>query len=115
MGRKRAQRALKRIFLMLLMSVWPLLAVAQSGYATVDALVKMGFENVSVAENSNESIRSVDVNVISSVGVESENGKLLSGLGDADNEKSVTSLERADAAMLPKTENIKTLIKAKAK
>ena len=56
MGRKRAQKALKRIFLMLLMSVWPLLAVAQSGYSTVDALMKMGFENVGVAENSNERV-----------------------------------------------------------
>ena len=60
MDRKRAQKALKRIFLMLLMSVWPLLAVAQSGYATVDALVKMGFENVSVAENSNERVYVVE-------------------------------------------------------
>ena len=69
MGRKRAQRALKRIFLMLLMSVWPLLAVAQSGYATVDALVKMGFENVSVAENSNERVYVVENTAYRQTGV----------------------------------------------
>ena len=56
MYRKRAQKALKGIFLMLFVSVWPLLAVAQSGYGTVDALVKLGFENVSYAENSEERV-----------------------------------------------------------
>ncbi len=56
MSRKCAQRALKSIFLLLLMSVWPLFAVAQSGYDTVDALIKLGFENVSYAENGEERV-----------------------------------------------------------
>ena len=56
MYQNRAQKALKGIFLMLLVSVWPLMAVAQSGYGTVDALVKLGFENVSYAENAEERV-----------------------------------------------------------
>ncbi len=56
MDRNRAYKALKRMFLAFLVSVWPLFAVAQSGVRTVSALVNLGFENVSWAENSEERV-----------------------------------------------------------
>lgn len=60
MGKKRAQRAFRSIFLMLLVSVWPLLAVAQSGNDTVDSLIGLGFENVSWAEDGSERVYVVE-------------------------------------------------------
>ncbi len=56
MDRKRAQKALKRSFLAFLVSVWPLFAVAQSGFGTVSALINMGFENVRWAEDEKERV-----------------------------------------------------------
>ncbi|MBQ8645352.1 MAG: hypothetical protein IJ476_03150 [Bacteroidales bacterium] len=60
MGKKRAQKASRSIFLVLLMSVWPLFAVAQSGNDVVDFLIGQGFENVSWAENGEERVYVVE-------------------------------------------------------
>lgn len=56
MTKKHAQKALKSIFLMFLVAVLPVYAVAQSGEDTVDELVRMGFENVSWAEDDGERV-----------------------------------------------------------
>lgn len=56
MGKKRARKAFRSAFLVFLMSVWPLYAVAQSGNGTVDWLIGQGFENVSWAENDTERV-----------------------------------------------------------
>lgn len=56
MTKKRAQKGLKSIFLMLLVAVLPVFAAAQSGEDTVDELVRMGFENVSWAEDEEERV-----------------------------------------------------------
>ena len=56
MCKKRVPRALRSIILVLLASVWPLLAVAQSGDGVVDWLVGQGFENVCWAENDTERV-----------------------------------------------------------
>ena len=48
------------MFLVLLMSVWPLFAVAQSGNDVVDFLIGQGFENVSWAENGEERVYVVE-------------------------------------------------------
>ena len=42
------------------MSVWPLLAVAQSGNDAVDRLIELGFENVSWAEDGEERVYVVE-------------------------------------------------------
>ncbi|MBQ7772878.1 MAG: hypothetical protein IJ383_02235 [Bacteroidales bacterium] len=56
MTKKRAQKGLKSIFLMLLVAVLPVFAAAQSGEDTVDELVRMGFENVGWAEDEEERV-----------------------------------------------------------
>lgn len=60
MSRKCAQKAFRGIFLMLLMSVWPLLAVAQTGNDAADTLIGLGFENVSWAEDGKERVYVVE-------------------------------------------------------
>jgi hypothetical protein len=56
MVRNRAHRALKCIFLAFIVSMCPLFVFAQSGDGTVSALVDLGFENVSWAENESERV-----------------------------------------------------------
>lgn len=56
MEEKRALKSLKRIFLVVFVLLVPLFAVAQSGDEVTDLLVKMGFENVSWAENEGERV-----------------------------------------------------------
>ncbi len=56
MEEKHSQKGLKRIILLIYALVFPLLAVAQSGDETVDELVRLGFENVTWAENDSERV-----------------------------------------------------------
>ena len=60
MSRKCAQKAFRGMFLMLLMSVWPILAVAQTGNDAADTLIGLGFENVSWAEDGKERVYVVE-------------------------------------------------------
>lgn len=56
MEEKHSQKGLRRIILLIYALVFPLLAVAQSGDETVDELVRLGFENVTWAENDSERV-----------------------------------------------------------
>ena len=56
MEEKHSQKGIGRIFLVIYALFLPLLAVAQSGDGTVDELVRMGFENVTWAENDSERV-----------------------------------------------------------
>jgi hypothetical protein len=63
MDRKCTQKHLQRTILLFLALFLPLFVLAQNGDSTVDALVKMGFENVSWAENGEERVYLLENNV----------------------------------------------------
>lgn len=69
MNKKCPQKHLQRTLLLVLALLLPLFALAQTGETTVDALVKMGFENVSWAENSEERVFLLENNVYRATGV----------------------------------------------
>lgn len=60
MEEKHSQKSLRRIFLLIYALAFPLLAAAQSGDDTVDELVRLGFENVTWAENDKERVYLVE-------------------------------------------------------
>lgn len=69
MDRKCTQKHLQRTILLFLALFLPLFVLAQNGDYTVDALVKMGFENVSWAENGEERVYLLENNVYRTTGV----------------------------------------------
>ena len=69
MDRKCTQKHLQRTILLFIALFLPLFVLAQNGDYTVDALVKMGFENVSWAENGEERVYLLENNVYRTTGV----------------------------------------------
>lgn len=71
MDKNKARIGLKGIFFAVLVLLCPLCTMAQSGEETADLLVKMGFENVSWAENEQERVYVIENSAyrLSGVGV----------------------------------------------
>lgn len=70
MDRNHSRNSLERMFLCLLCAfLMPLAAFAQGGESTVDALVKLGFENVAWAEDDSERVFLLENNAYRLTGV----------------------------------------------